>query len=77
MLDAIGERFRAEFGGAPFRRFFAPGRINLLGAHLDYNGGDVLPMAVDRGIYLAIRARDDGRFRLRSLDQERTVDDDS
>ncbi|MFO1030678.1 MAG: galactokinase [Planctomycetota bacterium] len=74
MLDAIGERFRAEFGGAPFRRFFAPGRINLLGAHLDYNGGDVLPMAVDRGIYLAIRARDDGRFRLRSLDQERTVD---
>ena len=74
MLDAIGARFRADFGGAPFRRFFAPGRINLLGAHLDYNGGDVLPMAVDRGIYLAIRARDDGRIRLRSVDQAQVVD---
>lgn len=74
MLDAIGARFRTEFGGAPFRRFFAPGRINLLGAHLDYNGGDVLPMAVDRGIYLAIRARDDGRIRLRSVDQPQAID---
>jgi galactokinase len=74
MLDAIGARFRTEFGGAPFRRFFAPGRINLLGAHLDYNGGDVLPMAVDRGIYLAIRARDDGRLRLRSVDQPQAID---
>ena len=74
MLDAIGARFRTEFGGAPFRRFFAPGRINLLGAHLDYNGGDVLPMAVDRGIYLAIRARDDGRLRLRSVDPPQAID---
>lgn len=74
MLDAIGARFRTEFGGAPFRRFFAPGRINLLGAHLDYNGGDVLPMAVDRGIYLAIRVRDDGRIRLRSVDQPQAID---
>ena len=74
MLDAIGARFRTEFGGAPFRCFFAPGRINLLGAHLDYHGGDVLPMAVDRGIYLAIRARDDGRIRLRSVDQPQAID---
>lgn len=73
LLDAIGQRFVAEFGGTP-RRFFAPGRINLVGAHLDYNGGDVLPMAVDRGIYAAARLRDDGRIRLRSLDQELAVD---
>ncbi|MFY9343941.1 MAG: galactokinase [Planctomycetota bacterium] len=74
LLDAIGARFHADFGDAPPRRFFAPGRINLVGAHLDYNGGDVLPMAVDRGIYLAIRPRSDGRLRLRSLDQGLTVD---
>lgn len=74
LLDAIGVRFRADFGAGPVRRFFAPGRINLLGAHLDYNGGDVLPMAVDRGIYVAIRPRTDGRLRLRSLDLGLVVD---
>ena len=53
LLDAIAVRFRTEFGDPPPRRFFAPGRINLVGAHLDYSGGDVLPMAVDRGLWLA------------------------
>lgn len=76
LLDAIGARFRADFGPGAMRCFFAPGRINLVGAHLDYNGGDVLPMAVDRGIYAAIRARDDGRLRLRSLDLGLVVDVD-
>src|SRR5690606_20608233 len=75
--DAIAARFHTDFGdGGGMRRFFAPGRINLVGAHLDYNGGDVLPMAVDRGIYLAIRPRDDGRLRLRSLDLGLEVDVD-
>ncbi|HEB51822.1 MAG TPA: galactokinase [bacterium] len=71
---AIAARFREEFGGEAPRKFFAPGRINLVGAHLDYNGGDVLPMAVDRGIYVAARLRDDGRIRLVSLDQEGGID---
>ena len=74
LVDAIAARFRADFGVGPRRFFFAPGRINLLGAHLDYNGGDVLPMAVDRGIYLAIRLRSDDRIRLRSLDQSLVLD---
>ncbi len=74
LLDALETRFRSEFGGKPPRRFFAPGRINLVGAHLDYNGGDVLPMAVDRGVYAAVRQRNDNRLCLSSLDQELTVD---
>ncbi|MBP8300535.1 MAG: galactokinase [Planctomycetes bacterium] len=74
LLHAIGERFLAEFGGEPPRMFFAPGRINLVGAHLDYSGGDVLPMAVDRGIYAAARLRSDGRIRLVSLDQKLVVE---
>jgi galactokinase len=77
LLDAIGRRFAAEFGGPAPRRFFAPGRINLVGAHLDYNGGDVLPMAVDRGIYAAARLRSDGRIRLVSLDQDAAVEVDA
>ncbi|HEX6812674.1 MAG TPA: galactokinase [Planctomycetota bacterium] len=76
LVEAVSARFRTDFGRQPFRRFFAPGRINLVGAHLDYNGGDVLPMAVDRGIYAAMRLRSDGRICCRSLDQDLAVDID-
>ena len=77
LFDAISARFLQEFGGPAPRRFYAPGRINLVGAHLDYNGGDVLPMAVDRGLYAAVRLRTDGRIRLRSLSLERVIDIDA
>ena len=46
--------------------WFAPGRVNLMGAHLDYNGGPVMPTAIDRGTFLALRPRADGRIRLAS-----------
>lgn len=59
--------FTRRFGaGAPARRFFAPGRVNLMGAHLDYNGGPVMPTSVDRGTLLATRARRDRRVRFAS-----------
>jgi len=52
----------AFFGSAQGARlFFSPGRINLMGAHLDYNGGPVMPTAVDRGTFLAVRPRRDRR----------------
>ena len=41
--------FGARFGAACERVFFAPGRVNLMGAHLDYNRGPVMPTASDRG----------------------------
>ncbi len=73
-LDEIEARFLREFGGGGQRVFFAPGRINLVGAHLDYNGGDVLPMAVDRGIHAVARLNDRGLLRLRSTNQPLGVD---
>jgi galactokinase len=73
LVQRVRDEFTRHFGAAP-RLFFAPGRVNLIGAHLDYNGGDVLPLAVDRGIFVAARLRGDGRLRLRSLDQVLAVD---
>jgi len=52
--------------GAAARFFFAPGRANLLGAHLDYNGGIVLPVALSKGTYAAFSLRSDRLLRLHS-----------
>jgi len=64
VVRAFGERF----GGDPSLIVHAPGRVNLLGEHTDYNEGFVLPMALDLGAWIAVRPRTDGRVVLRSLD---------
>jgi galactokinase len=70
-LEPLCATHTAEFtrrfdARAPVRLFFAPGRVNLMGAHLDYNGGPVMPTSVDRGTLLAARARKDRRVRFAS-----------
>ncbi len=61
-------RFGARFGDPDgVRVFFAPGRVNLMGAHLDYNGGPVMPMAIDRGTFVALRPRADATLTLASM----------
>ncbi len=57
----LERRFIALYGAdsQPVQFFAAPARINIIGEHIDYNGGMVLPTAIDRYIYLAIRRRDD------------------
>lgn len=59
--------FQRRFGaGGGLRLFFSPGRVNLMGAHLDYNGGPVMPTAIDRGTFIAVRPRSDRDVRLAS-----------
>jgi len=71
-LAEHARRFQELFPGTPPRLFFAPGRVNLMGAHLDYNGGTVMPMALDRGTFLALRPRADRRLVFAStLEEER------
>jgi galactokinase len=51
----------------------APGRVNLLGEHVDYNCGIVLPIAIDRRVYVAARPRADQRVNLHALDLKQKV----
>jgi galactokinase len=62
----ISERFSEVFGYAPNLISAAPGRVNLIGEHIDYNGGDVLPFAIANSTYVALGARTDSKIRLAS-----------
>lgn len=63
--NEMKQLFISEYGQNSeheIRIFAAPGRVNLIGEHIDYNGGYVLPAALEFGTSLAIRARDDGKI---------------
>ncbi|MDQ5948212.1 MAG: galactokinase, partial [Pseudomonadota bacterium] len=61
-------QFTALFANANATRlFFAPGRVNLIGEHTDYNGGNVFPCALDIGTYALVRARTDKLCRFYSI----------
>lgn len=60
--DRIRSHFEKQFSAPPDLLVRAPGRINLIGEHTDYNGGFVLPAAIDKAIWLAASPRTDGRF---------------
>lgn len=66
--SAIRSAFTARFGTAPTLTVRAPGRINLIGEHTDYNAGYVLPAAIDKAIWLSVGRRDDDRFAFYAAD---------
>lgn len=67
--------FERAFGKAPTHRVQAPGRVNLIGEHTDYNGGFVLPCAIDRGTVVAAGARRDMRVRVVASDVDDGLDE--
>jgi galactokinase len=66
MKSALIEKFRATHGRAPEVLAQAPGRIEFIGNHTDYNGGTVLGAAIDRGVWVAVARRADGLRRFAS-----------
>ncbi|WP_423184000.1 galactokinase [Arthrobacter sp. NyZ413] len=65
-VSALSEQFEAAFGSVPDGVWQAPGRVNLIGEHTDYNEGFVLPFAIDKTAKVALRLRPDSRIRLLS-----------
>ncbi|MFA8435230.1 MAG: galactokinase [Marinifilaceae bacterium] len=58
-IENLKQQFTALYGEGECKIYFAPGRVNLIGEHVDYNGGRVFPCALSYGTYLAVRERKD------------------
>ncbi|HCV24708.1 MAG: galactokinase [Gemmatimonadetes bacterium] len=72
LQDQATQAFTDAFGRPPDVLVRASGRVNLIGEHTDYNDGFVLPLAIDRAVWIAIGARSDEMIRIHSLDFEQT-----
>lgn len=71
MKDIVLAKFAEVFGDAKGTKvYFAPGRVNLIGEHTDYNGGHVFPCALTIGTYGAARKREDNKLRFYSMNFE-------
>ena len=71
MRTRLIEVFKKVYGdGGDIRAYFAPGRVNLIGEHTDYNGGHVFPCALTLGAYGIARKREDNRLRFYSMNFE-------
>ena len=69
-LDSLKKLYKEYFLEDHEHLFFAPGRINLIGEHTDYNGGKVFPLAITNGTYALVKRRSDRRIRMVSLNFE-------
>jgi len=67
VIEELKIIFEEKFGGSGERVFFAPGRVNLIGEHIDYNGGHVFPCALTLGTFAAVRRRSDRKLRFYSV----------
>jgi galactokinase len=68
LITTVKKTFNKQFSTDPTTIVRAPGRVNLIGEHTDYNDGFVMPMAIDRTMYIALRPRKDKKVRVYSID---------
>lgn len=74
LQQQVVTEFERQFGAPPSVVVRAPGRVNLIGEHTDYNEGFVMPMAIDRATWIAVRPRADRTVRLHSMDHDETTE---
>ena len=67
MKNTLHQEFNKLYNKEADNAYFSPGRVNLIGEHIDYNGGLVMPCAITFGTYLLTSPNNDGVFRFRSL----------
>lgn len=70
----VHQAFRKQYRGDPTWIARSPGRVNIIGEHTDYNGGFVLPMAIDHAAWAALRPRKDRLVRVSALDKGETLE---
>src|ERR1700753_582092 len=74
MKDQLQQEFIAIYGKPAANAFFSPGRVNLIGEHIDYNGGLVMPCAITFGTTLLVSPHYDNVFRFKSLNFEEVAE---
>ncbi|HKG06079.1 MAG TPA: galactokinase [Pedobacter sp.] len=67
MKAELTKEFLAKYGQEPAAHYFTPGRVNLIGEHIDYNGGLVMPCSITLGTWLALAPNTDNVIRFKSL----------
>ena len=75
-LKILKGEFLKKYDGdqSDIQVFFAPGRVNLIGEHTDYNGGYVLPFSLQYGTYLLVRLNPNPKVKFRSLNFDQRAD---
>jgi len=74
MREGLHQEFNKTYHKPAEHVFFSPGRVNLIGEHIDYNGGLVMPCAIEFGTYLLVAKNNDSVLRFRSLNFEDSLD---
>jgi galactokinase len=74
MREQLQKEFLAHYGKEHQYTYFSPGRVNLIGEHIDYNGGLVMPCAVTLGTYLLVAPNNNGVFRFKSVNFKETAE---
>ena len=72
-MSTIDTKFAETFGAAPDIIAAAPGRVNLIGEHIDYSDGFVLPFAINDRTFAAVRIRDDRKVRIASMQRRNKI----
>src|ERR1700743_3689030 len=74
MKDTLKQAFNDTYNKESEYAYFSPGRVNLIGEHIDYNGGLVMPCAITFGTYVVAALNNDNVFRFRSLNFDDKLD---